>query len=120
MATFLSAEWIDELDAAAAAITVEALPALCIEHFVDDFVYHVAYEDSRVRFRVGEAQQPTVRITTDRVTAASIARGELSAQRAFMNGFLRVDGDTLRLANAQPSLRLLPDFFADVRETTEW
>ena len=120
MARFLSIEWIDALDAAASAINLEALPALCIEHHVDGFVYHVAYEDGCVHFRVGEAQEPTVRFTTDRVTAASIARGELSAQRAFMNGFLRVDGDTLRLANAQPSLRQLPDFFADMRSTTEW
>lgn len=120
MAPFLTTEWIDELDAAAAAVPIAALPALCVEHVVDEFVYHVAYEAGRARFRIGEARQPTVRITTDRATATSIARGELSAQRAFMNGLLRVDGDTLTLANAQPSLRLLPDFFANVRSTTEW
>ena len=53
-------------------------------------------------------------------TATAIARGELSAQRAFMNGRLAIEGDTLALAHAQPALRGISDAFAEVRSSTEW
>ena len=120
MARFLTAEWVDALDRAAGSLAVAHDMSLCVEHVVDAFTYHVDYSAGRVRFRVGRAGDPTVRLMADRGTAAAIARGELSAQRAFMNGLLRIEGDTLALAQAQPALRSLGDAFAEVRSSTEW
>jgi SCP-2 sterol transfer family len=118
--TFLSPEWVDALNDAAASLRHGLTTRLCVEHVVGDFVYHVDYRDERVTVHLGAADEPTVRLHADYETAAAIARGELSAQRAFMTGRVRIDGDVLALAGAQTALRTLPDPFADVRSTTEW
>lgn len=120
MARFLTDQWVDALDAAAAPLTVSGQLELCVEHVVDSFIYHVSYRDGRVRYRTGAAADPNVRLVADRDTATAIARGELSAQRAFMNGRLAIEGDTLALAHAQPALRGISDAFAEVRSSTEW
>ena len=120
MVRFLSDEWLGALDAAAAALVIDATITLCVEHVVDDVIYHVTYADGRVRVHGGVADNPTVRFRSDHATAAAIARGELSAQRSFMQGTLRIEGDTLTLTAAQASLRNLDDVFAEVRAGTEW
>lgn len=120
MARFLTDAWVDALDAAATQLRVGDDLELCVEHAVESFTYHVAYAAGRVRYRTGTADEPTVRLVADRDTAALIARGELSAQRAFMNGLLAIEGDTLALVNAQPALRAIGDAFAGVRASTEW
>ena len=120
MARFLSTEWVAALDAAAAALTVDDQTSLCVEYVVDRFTYHVTYAAGRVHFHNGAAPAPTVRLVVDRDTGSAVARGALSAQRAFMNGLLRIEGDTLALADALPALRLLGDTFAAVRASTEW
>ena len=120
MARFLTDEWVDALDVAASELRVGDDVDLCVEHAVGAFTYHVAYTAPRVRYRTGPADAATVRLVADRDTAAAIARGELSAQRAFMNGLLAIEGDTLALVNAQPALRAIGDAFAAVRASTEW
>lgn len=120
MAPFLTEAWVRALDAAAAPIAVDEGTHLCIEHVVDDFTYHLAFSNGAVRFHLGPAVNHTVRFVLDRDTARGIAQGTVSAQRAFMRGALRIEGDTMALANAQPTLRQLHDAFASVRDTTEW
>lgn len=120
MARFLTDEWVDALDAAATSLQVGDDLELRVEHVVEAFTYHVSYADGRVRYQRGAATDATVRLIADRDTAAAIARGELSAQRAFMNGLLAIEGDTMALANAQPTLRAIGDAFGDVRSSTEW
>lgn len=61
---------------------------------------------------------PTVRIHQDRATATAIAGGELSAQRAFMTGRLRIGGDLATLLEHAEALALLDDVFAEVRAAT--
>lgn len=128
MPDFLSAEWIDLLDDAATrapAVTVddaeddaEAGEPITIEYVVGDVRYHLEVARGRVRFCRGAAADATARFSTDVATAAAIARGELSAQRAFMAGRLRVGGDVVALTRAQAVLTLLPDVFAAVRPQT--
>lgn len=120
MAGFLTDAWVDALDVAATDLAVPGDTTLCVEHVVGSFTYHVAYAGGRVRYRPGPAADATVRLVADRDTAAAIARGELSAQRAFMNGLLAIEGDTLALVNAQSTLRAIGDAFAGVRSSTEW
>ncbi len=124
MVKFLSDEWIDALDRAAAGQpaldTAIAGRDVVIDYDVDGVRYHVAICDSRVCFRPGPSACPTITFVTDRATAAGIAKGVLNAQRAFLEGQLRVTGDVLSLTRAQALFATLPDVYALVREHTEF
>ncbi|HEX7095542.1 MAG TPA: SCP2 sterol-binding domain-containing protein [Acidimicrobiales bacterium] len=122
MVRFLTAEWVAALDRAATAAgpCADSLDGLVVGYRVDGFDYHVTVADRRVRFRPGAVDDATVTFRLDRDTAAAIARGELSAQRAFMSGKLRIGGDTKALVRAQSAFAALGDVFAAVRSDTEW
>ncbi len=52
---------------------------------------------------------PDIRITTDRETATEIRAGNVSAQRAFLGGQLRIGGDIQALmANREALAALAP------------
>jgi PPE-repeat protein len=128
MLTFLSDEWIEALDAAAAADEqLAALTAeldLTIEQEVTDgplgdVRYHVTFDRGTVSVASGAAASPTVRFTQDHRTAAAIANGTGSAQRAFMTGQLQVGGDLRVLLSHTEVLTQLDDAFAAVRARTE-
>jgi putative sterol carrier protein len=128
MLTFLSDEWIEALDAAAAADEqLAALTAeldLTIEQEVTDgplgdVRYHVTFDRGTVSVASGAAASPTVRFTQDHRTAAAIANGTGSAQRAFMTGQLKVGGDLRVLLAHTEVLTQLDDAFAAVRARTE-
>lgn len=127
MLTFLSDEWIAALDAAVADDTVLAERtadlAFTIEQEVTggpggDVRYHVTFDHGRVSVATGAAQQATIRFSQDLATAAAIASGESSAQRAFMTGRLRVGGDLRVLLAHGEVLTQLQDVFAEVRART--
>ena len=122
MVRFLSPEWLDEIDRAAAAAgpCAPELDGFVVGYHVDDVDYHVVCTAEGMRVRPGSADAPTVTFRLDRATAAAIARGELSAQRAFMSGRLRIGGDATALVRAQPAVATLGDVFAQVRPETEW
>ncbi|MBV9660094.1 MAG: SCP2 sterol-binding domain-containing protein [Acidimicrobiales bacterium] len=116
MARFLSEEWFGEV--AAAAGTNEATVCAVLEQVVEGTPYgKVAY-----RLVVGEHQArlvwpvpsdtaaPDLRISCDWTTAVAIAKGDLSTQRALMEGRLRVKGSTTRLAGLDlaPGLDAVP------------
>jgi putative sterol carrier protein len=119
---FLSPEWVDALDRAAPhdVICDSELDDLVIEYDVDGFRYHVVFTPGAVRVHHGKADDPTVTFRCDRTTAVAIARGDVSAQRAFMAGNLRIGGDATALLRAQAAVAVLPDLFAAVRPETEW
>jgi putative sterol carrier protein len=127
MLTFLSDEWIRALhdtasrDAGLAERTREV--ALTIEQDVTDgplgdVRYHLAFDHGSVSIAPGPAPDATVRFHQDYATAASIAMGQGSAQRAFMTGKLRVGGDLRVLLAHGDVLSQLEDVFASVRERT--
>ena len=102
MLTFLSDEWIGALHEAARADATLAEctrdVALTIEQEVTgaptgDVRYHLVFDHGSVAVAPGPAANATVRFHQDYATAASIAMGQGSAQRAFMTGRLRVGGD---------------------------
>jgi putative sterol carrier protein len=128
MLSFLTPEWIDALDrAASAAPELTALTkgvVLVIEQEITGpdgiaTTYHVAIDDGSVSVRPGPAEAPTIRFIEDRDTAWAVATGELSAQRAFMTGRLRVGGDLTVLLAHTEVLAALGDVFAAVRDDTE-
>ena len=128
MADFLSADWIEALDAAArAAKSPEAVAAVSItvEQVVRDSpdgeaCYHLRIEDGRARVQPGPAASPDLRLFADYDVAARIQRGEVNAQEALAVGRLKVQGRFAHLLRVDDALRALEDVFAPVRAATTY
>ena len=126
MAEFLSPAWIADLDAAAGGATAPQDLRLVVQQVVVDedghevAAYAVRIADGRVRVEAGRAADADVTFTSARPTAAAVARGELSAQRAFLDGDLRVGGDLARVLDAARQLTGVVDLFAPARTGTTW
>lgn len=56
-------------------------------------VWHVSIDGGVVRAASGPSVDATVTLTSSLDTASAIHRGELSAQRAFLDGALQIGGD---------------------------
>jgi SCP-2 sterol transfer family len=126
---YLSPAWIeaagaavardDRLGAALAGVT------LTVEQVVTgapggDVVWSLAVEDGKVALIAGPAPRSDLRLTTDYATAAAVAAGELGAQRAFVEGRLRVGGDLSLLITHQRALAAVDDALAGVRARTTY
>lgn len=122
---FLSEEWVGLLGAAVEGVRVDPEVSLSIEQNVVDpdgsvFVWHLAVERGRASAAVGAARAGPGRLvlSTDRETARSIAAGEASAQRLFLEGRLRLDGDAGPLPGARAALEALGEAMASIRGKT--
>ncbi|MGH9243213.1 MAG: SCP2 sterol-binding domain-containing protein [Acidimicrobiales bacterium] len=125
MARYLSTEWVDALDGAAAGLDVPDDVRLVVEHVVTggpggEVAYHVAIADGGARVAPGPAATPTVTFTEDYDTAVAIARGQQSAQAAFMAGRVKARGDLATLTGHGETLGMLDEAFKAVREDTEF
>jgi len=67
-----------------------------------------------------DASPPDLRFTTDYATAAAVAAGDLGAQRAFVEGRLRVGGDLSLLTAHQRAMAAVGDALAAVRAETSY
>lgn len=108
MARFLSGEWFAEVAAAGEpdgvdgpdSLVPDSVDSLVIEQVVDgtpdgQVTYRVLAGPDRARIvwpLPPDAPPPDVRISCGWDTAVAIARGDLSTQRALMDGRLRVKG----------------------------
>lgn len=128
MVAFLSPAWVRALDDAARDHPGLADAAADLDLVVEQEVtdgpdgpvrFHVVFDHGSVRVRSGPASHPTVRFSQDVATAAAIATGAESAQRAFMTGRLQVGGDLRVLLDGREALAALDDVFATVRAATE-
>ena len=98
MTTFLSDEWFDEMATAAAEATPPADLELTIEQqIVNRESWTVRIAAGTAAFRRGGSDDADVRIVTDAMTAEGIRNGTVSAQRAFLDGQLRIGGDVASL-----------------------
>jgi hypothetical protein len=86
----------------------------------DDVVYRLQMRKGTVAVLPGPDPEATVHLTSDRATAAAIARGELAAQDAFMQGRLRIGGDVTALLAHQAVFAGIADIARSVRDRTEW
>ena len=128
MADFLSAEWIEALDAAARAVTLPeaaAAVSITIEQVVRDAPdgesrYHLRIEAGRALVQPGPAAAPDLRLFADYDMAARIQRGEVNAQEALAAGRLKVQGRFAHLLRVDDALRALEDVFAPVRAETTY
>jgi putative sterol carrier protein len=68
--------------------------------------YRLIIDDGVVAVDRGDSPAD-VTLTADEVTAGAINAGEHNAQRAFLNGSLRVDGDASLLRAARPVLEAI-------------
>jgi hypothetical protein len=129
VARYLSDEWVAALDAAAqqssALRTATSGAHLVVQHVVTgtpdgEVSYYVVIDDGVVRFRPGAADEPTVTFRQDHATAVAVAKGELSAQAAFLNGTMAVRGDLTTLATHGNALTGVDGALDAVRAATEF
>lgn len=125
MPRYLSPEWFA---AAASPDPLTGPVTLSLEEVVRDtpdgtVVYRVevAAGGARIVWPVASDAAPAdLRITTDWSTAVEVARGDLSAQRALMEGRLRMSGSPGRLGDAASSLAGVDPLPSAVRATTTY
>jgi hypothetical protein len=127
MVRFLSPEWIEALGRAARQVHIAVADgtdtSIVVEQTVTDpastsVTYQLAVDHGAATVVAGRMLEPSVTLRTDRSTAEAIARGELSAQEAFVQGRLRVGGDVRALVRHAATLAQLDDCFAAVRHDT--
>ena len=139
---YLSDDWLDEAAALLARIVIEPPidgPALALDTIVtgddsDDSAGDGSAGDT-VRFRYlfdgasvtlirenpsDDADISVVRITQSRRVAIDIARGERSAQEAFLATDIQLGGDVTRLIQLAGLLDQVGDALAPLRATTEF
>jgi hypothetical protein len=121
---YLSPDW---MEAAGRAVADDASLGratagvrLTVEHVAIDgprgtVRWHITIDDGDVRLVEGPAVDPDLRFTTDYATATRIATGRLGAQRAFVEGRLRVGGDLTLLIRHHKALSTIDDALAGVR-----
>ncbi|HYU40377.1 MAG TPA: SCP2 sterol-binding domain-containing protein [Acidimicrobiia bacterium] len=128
MPEFLSADWIDALDAAAREATFPGAAgkvALTVEQVVRDGPdgearYHLRLEAGHARVLPGSAEEPDLKLFTDYDIAVQLHRGEITAQDALAAGRLKVQGRFQRLREMSDALAALEDVFAPVRGITTY
>jgi putative sterol carrier protein len=127
VARFLSDDWLDELTRALAGSAALAEAAVGVELTVQQVVtgddgaaWWIRLSGGQVSTGAGHAGAADVTLTTDRVTAVALARGELAAQDAFAAGRLRVGGDITAIIRHGAALASIDDAVADVRDRTDW
>jgi putative sterol carrier protein len=123
MAKFLSQEWADEvLSALNASDDVKSATKgvqLCIQQVVTgapdgDTSYWTKFDDGSVSGSVGDASDADVTITQEYETAVAMAKGELNAQAAFMQGKLKVTGNMGKLLQHQGAMQSLGPVLSSV------
>jgi len=111
MARFLSQEWLEQARVVVDAETESAHPALRLQIIVTgtpdgDVRWYTMVEDGVVRdLGLGAVPEPDVTLTLSYPDAVSVQRGELDTNVAFMQGRMKVSGDSgtllaLRLCGA--------------------
>jgi hypothetical protein len=127
VAAFLSAAWLQDLDAAArssaALAAVGRHGRVVIEQQVTgtprgDVTYHFVFDSEGARVHRGSANDANVVIVTDSATAAALHAGEINAQGALTTKRLKLKGDIDLLVRHAEALKALDDVFAAVRATT--
>ena len=123
MPDYLSAEWFT-----AAAALVRDDPTLrersqgvrlVLQQTVEDeagaTTWHLVLDDGTVSLRTGPAEAPDIAFRCDRATAEAVRAGEESAQTAFIQGRLRIEGPVNALLEHARVFADLDDVLAPLR-----
>src|SRR5687767_7679480 len=98
VAAFLTDQWMSDVvaalnDAGAASDISLRLQQVVTGGPSGDVSFWTTFENGTVTGGVGDLSDPDVTITQDYETASELARGDLIAQAAFMQGKLKVTGN---------------------------
>lgn len=124
MIRFLSAEWLSEAGHALEASDplprdVEMVIQQRVHNTPDGNTdYAMILSGRSITLEVGLVDDPTVTFSQDWATAVAIARGEISAQAAFMTGKVSLGGNTSILVAEHDLLVDVDDLLADLRTRT--
>ena len=125
MAAFLSAEWIEELDAE--AVTVDAEVTFTLDQVVTggpdgDIRYRLVLAGGRLAVRRTRDGDPPAdaTLTVPYATAVDLATGTCTASEAFDGGRVRFSGDLGRLQTATSALTAAAEALARVRARTTY
>lgn len=108
-------EWIAQRRRRVADLEFSKELTLTIEQRItgdDEDVWHVQIDAGQVAFRSGPHPNPTLTLTVSRSSAEAIRSGRQSAQRAFLDGELRVGGDIAALLDSHIQLEGLAALLA--------
>ncbi len=121
----LTDEWVELLGNTVAGRRVDPEVTIVIEHNVTEpdgsvFIWHLAMTEGRAEVALGPGRAGPDRLvfTSDHETANWIAFGEASAQRLFLEGRIRLDGDANLLLTARSAFETLGEAMATVRSRT--
>lgn len=127
---YLSPAWFRHADEAVATLTPIPTPVTVSVRVVDlprdrgDVPYRLVLGPDRVRLLADEGRstdgQGDVTLTMSYEIASAIARGEVGAQRAFLDGEVRLGGDTTALLGHQARLAEIEDRLSDLRSRTRY
>lgn len=124
---YLSDEWLEAAAAAMESVKLDPAPAerLAVEYEVTGSPfgkvnYALVAGSDGLAITAGKAVDPTATMSLDYATAASITKGELSPQAAFMQGKLKLGGDVRVLIDRAGELDSAGDVLAGLRGDTEF
>ncbi len=127
MAQYLSDEWFEEMqDAAAAYVPSEATESRVSMREtvtgtpVGDVSYVMTIHHGKVSIDRDGASNADVTFTQDYTTAAALHRGETTTQEAFFAGKVKVAGHLNTLLDNSEALLGISEVFADVRADTTY
>lgn len=122
MLEYLSNEWIEEADAAirASGLCTPDGHRFAVQQQVGEVMFHMVFDGEGARVSSGPAPDPEVVFSQTRETAVAIAKGELSAEEAVLNGDVTFEGDPMALLSHRRLLARAEDVFAEVRGRTDW
>jgi hypothetical protein len=121
---FLSPEWLAAMDEVARNRPVDDDDPLRGVHLsveqvvVDGPRWRLVVDDGCCSVVTDAPDEPDLRFTSDRATAAAIASGRRAALDAFITGELVLGGDVRRLLEHRAALETLGDLFAAVKSET--
>jgi hypothetical protein len=124
MPAFLSPEWLEQ--AVDGQQQAHGAGALVIDQIVTgspfgDVAYRVVIDEGRAWMeRAQPGREPDLAITVSYETAAAVAQGRLSTQRALMEGRMRIRGNPKPLAGRSADLAGLDPIPAELRHNTTY
>lgn len=119
----LTSEWMRQLGSLTSAIEADPDVTIVIEQAIEGpspLRWHVAIANGTASTVLGPADHPDITLSTDRDTAVGIASGSTSAQRAFLEGNLRISGRINALIRARSVLEDISDALWSVRSSEEF
>jgi len=130
---YLSPDWFRLADEAVATLAAIPSPVTVAVRVVDlpgnraDVPYRLVLGPDRIRILAtktgvapSETERGDVTLTMSYEIASAIARGEIGAQRAFLDGEVRLGGDTTALLGHQADLADIEDRLSDLRSRTTY